>query len=62
MREKNTNIFQRIVVTCLIIVMAVTSIPVNGLLAEGKENKDSSWDGTFESDVLGKTPEVYCGF
>lgn len=57
MREKNTNIFRRIVVASLIIVMAVTSIPVNGLLAEGKETKDSTWDGTFESEVLGKAPE-----
>ena len=57
MREKNMNIFRRIVITGLIMVMAVTSIPVNGLLAEGKETEDSSWDGTFESEVLGKKPE-----
>lgn len=57
MRRRNINIFQRIVVICLIILVTVTSVPVNGLLAEGKETKDSSWDGTFEGDVLGKTPE-----
>ena len=40
MRRKNTNIFQRIVVICLIILVTVTSVPVNGLVAEGKETKE----------------------
>lgn len=62
MRNKILNIVRRIVVMCLIIVVAVTSIPASGLTAEGKETNDSAWDGTFENEVLGKTPNSWSLF
>ena len=59
MRSRILNIVRRIVVICLVFVVTLTSIPTEGLVAQAKDKEDASWDGTFESEILGKTPDSW---
>ncbi len=61
MKDRKGKIFRRIATLCLAFVMAVSSVPLSGLAAKSDKKKEG-WDGTFESEVLGKAPkgwEIY---
>ena len=50
---------KRLLAAVLAIVTVLTAIPETSLLGYAKESdsKESSWDGTFESGIYGKSPE-----
>ncbi len=58
MRRTLAKVGRRIAALALLIVVAVTSIPAGGLTVDAaKKTEKKAWDGTFESEALGKTPK-----
>jgi len=57
-RKKRYGLIQYVTAVVLTVTTLVTSVPAISLVGDAKENdsQSTSWDGTFESEFLGKSP------
>lgn len=55
--KRKYRISKRMLATLLAIVTAISTVPAFKLVGDAKEVKNTSWDGGFESGVIGEKPK-----